>query len=161
MEPDSKILFWGFGAKRVPKIYPKWGFPSFVKSNGEIFLFLYEVIVAYKLKIDLNNFLGKYCFQVFGPKGSWNGPKSQILFQLIFQIKSQCMELFWVFCMTVHHHNNLENNRNIFFENKFVFEVLGPNVAHNGPNMRFFWYYQNSMHGTFLIFCMKLQQNKL
>ena len=136
----------------MPKIYPKWGFPSFVKINGEIFLFLYEVIVAYKLKIDLNSFLGKYCFQVFGPKGSWNRPKSQILFQLIFQIKSQCMELFWVICMTVHHHNNLENNRNIFLRTNLFLKFWGQKWPTMGPIwgfsgiikiqcMDFFWFF--------------------
>ena len=43
-----------------------------------------------------------------------------------------------------------------FFE-KFFFEIFGPERARNGPKMRFFRYYQKSMLGAFLIFCMKLQ----
>ena len=150
----KKSCFEVLWLKERPKYTQNEVFPALWKVNGEI--------VAYKLKIDLNNFFGKILFSGFRAKRVLKWAQKSILFQVIFQIKSQCMELFWVFCMTLHHHNNLELIEIcFFFENKFVFEVLGPKVAHNGPNMRFFWYYQNSMHGTFLIFCMKLQQNKL
>ena len=45
----------------------------------------------------------------------------------------------------------------IFVWERFCFEVFRSKGARNGPKMSFFRYYQKSMHGSFLIFCMKLQ----
>ena len=129
----EKSCFEVLGLKERPKYTQNEVFPALWKINGEIFLFLYEVIVAYKLKIDLNNFFVKILFQVFGPKGSWNGPKSQTLFQLIFQIKSQCIDLFWVFCMTLHHHNNLELIEIFFLRINLFLKFWGQKWPTMGP----------------------------
>ena len=43
---------------------------------------------------------------------------------------------------------------------KSCFAVFGPKWDQSGLKMRFFRYYQKLIHGTFLVFCMNLHQNK-
>ena len=44
---------------------------------------------------------------------------------------------------------------------KILLQDIRPEGAQNWSKIRFFRYYQKSMHGTVLIFCMRLQQQKV
>ena len=63
--------------------------------------------------------------------------------------------------MKLQQHKEFKLTSMIFWEKYFVLKFLGQRVAKMGPpKMTFFGWSQKSMHGPFLIFCMKLQQHK-
>ena len=55
------------------------------------------------------------------------------------------------FCMKLQWHEHLKLTE-IFFSEKLGFEVFGPKGAQNRPNIRFFKFYEKSIHGPFLVF---------
>ena len=68
---------------------------------------------------------------------------------MTFSEKS-CVEVFWA-------KRGLKWAQNKFFK---VFEVFGPKMVQCGPKMKFLKLFEKSRYETYMILCMKLQQNK-
>ena len=91
------------------------------------------------------------CIEVFGPKGCQNGPTQND----VFWVKSMHGP-FLIFCMKLQQHKDFTLMQMTFF---WMGEGNNLVLVQNIPKIRFFRYYVKSMHGTFLIFCMALQQH--
>ena len=64
-----------------------------------------------------------------------------------------------IFCKKLQWHKDLKWT-SVFFGKSFVLEFLGQKLPKLGSKMRLFKFYEKSLHGDFLIFCMRLQQHK-
>ena len=84
-----------------------------------------------------------------GPKWSQNG-----VFQVLSKIYSQNFSDFLYKTVAAH---KLKIDLTELFEQESCFEVFVTKVVQNGHKMKLSRYYQKSMHGTFMIFYMKLQ----
>ena len=92
-------------------------------------------MVAYKVKIDLNDVSGKYfIFRVLDQKEVEMDPK---------RIQNKICQVFLVFVLSYNSVDLYINGTNDVFGNNFVLKFLGQKFL-----------------GTFLIFSMKLQQHK-
>ena len=77
MKKNRVLWFWVKKGQNGPKIR---FFMFYEKVAPRIFLiFLHKVTVAYELKIVLKVFwVGKSCFEIFGPKGASNWVLSNV-----------------------------------------------------------------------------------
>ena len=106
------------------------------------------------LKIDLTEFFWKKsCFDSFVPKVARKEPKMFF----IYYWKSM-RGTFLIFCIKRHWLKDLKFTQVIFIRKSFVLKVFGPQGV--WAQMRLFKFCEKSVYGSFLIFCMKLQQLK-
>ena len=65
---------------------------------------------------------------------------------------------FLIFCMRLWQHKQVNLTHIVFLRNSFFLKVFGPIGAQIGSKRRFFKFCEKSVHVTFLIFGLKLQQ---
>ena len=100
--------------------------------------FLYNVTLAFRLNIDLNDLLEKSQLEFFSGNSD---PTFFKFYQKLMHI------IFLIFCMKLQQHKNLKLVQMIFLE-KLYFEILGPKVSKNGPKIKFFKIYEKSEMGN-------------
>ena len=124
-------------------------FKCYEKLTRKLFLFFqHEVNVKQSLKFDIYEFFGKSCF--------W-ARTGQIWSKIRFFEKNCHPEIFSL--NKLQYYVNLRLTQTIFGK-YLVLRFLGQKGTRNELRKRLFRYYENSVLGTFLISCIKLQQHK-
>ena len=135
---------------------PEWGFSCNIKDHCiELFWFLAWNYSSIKNLNWHKWFFGRNTlYWSFWTKGlpKWAHPK----WGFLGEVKSQCKDLFWFFAWSYSSIKTLHWCRWLFF---CMGEGNNLVLVQNIPKIRFSRYYVKSVHGTFLIFCMALQQH--
>lgn len=158
MKKSFSRVFLGFflWAKRAQNGSEMTVFKFYQKSMYGITDFVHEVMAKWASNLTKVIFMWeKFCFEVFGLKGTRNGPKSSFI-QELSKVNAWNFFIF-IFYVKLQYHKDFEGKNLFSWEKRFW-----DKWDWNWTQMRFLSSFEVSVHGTFLFFFFNitLQQHK-
>ena len=148
MKKSFSRVFLGFflWAKRAQNGSEMTIFKFYQKSMYGITDFVHEVMAKWASNLTKVIFMWeKFCFEVFGLKGTRNGPKSSFIQELS---KVNAWKFFiFIFYVKLQYHKDFEGKNLFSWEKRFW-----DKWDWNWTQMRFLSSFEVSVHGTFLFF---------